>query len=248
MIHSQGEDALSLFVQSDGVLVHQAGVLHAVVHGGDAAAYLHIVNPLGRFVVVVGVALGHLHLDVVLALQAEHRMSEGVFGLRRVGRVLEGQRHNGPVAKQVGGGVGLVAEVAEVVVAHLLIGQFHRAVVDAVVDGVVFQLGVADCDGIHVLVAACEGGVFRREAVGQVYDLAHLSFLEQRGIAVAIHLLHFPAHGRQHHLVFASGRIGQHLHQFAFGLHHGLVTLSARMLVGCLALCAVGVQVVIDEP
>ena len=131
----QCEGALSEAVQAQRVNGH--AVLQAVVHGGLAAAYGHEVNLLCRIVIVIYIALSHLHLYVVFALQAEHGVAEGVLDRRRVLRVLVGQRHLHAVALQVGGVVELVAEVVEGVVAQLLVGQLHRAAIYSVIYGVI---------------------------------------------------------------------------------------------------------------
>ena len=120
--------------------------------------------------------------------------------------------------------------------------------IDAVVDGVVRQLGFGNRDGVSVLVGAAVGCVLAGEAVCQVDDFAHLSFLEQGGVAFAIYLLHLPAHGGQHQLVLAGDGVGRDFYAFARCLHRRLVAVATRMPVGGFALGAVGVQVVIDEP
>ena len=121
--------------------------------------------------------------------------------------------------------------------------------VDAVIDSVIGSRRRLDRLIVHILVFAHVGGVLADEAVGQVDDLAHLSLLEQRGIALTVDLLHLPAHRRQHQHVLARRRVGSHLHALALYLHRGIV-LVATLLVpeDLLALRAVGVQVVIDQP
>ena len=56
-------------------LLQQGAVVHAVLHVGRTAAQRHQVGLPGR-IVVVQIVLGHLQLDVVLALHAEHGESE----------------------------------------------------------------------------------------------------------------------------------------------------------------------------
>ena len=101
---------------------------------------------------------------------------------------------------------------------------------------------------VHIPVAAHVGGVLHRQAVGQVDDLVGLSVLVEGGIAGAIHLLHLPAHGRQHEHVLAGSRVGRHLDALAQGLHLGLVVTSAGVLVDGVALGALRVLHVLYEP
>ena len=159
------------------------------------------------------------------------------------------QWYLGGLARQFGGHVTLVAEVVEVVVAYLLVGHLHGAVVDAVIDGVILGRGVLHAVLVDVVVRAVVADLQRVKRVGQVDDLAHLSLLEQCGVALAVHLLNLPAHGRQLQLVLASRQVGCHHHAFALRQHRGVVLVAAS-LVGhhLLALRAVGVQVVIHQP
>ena len=159
------------------------------------------------------------------------------------------QWYLGGLARQFGGHVTLVAEVVEVVVAYLPVGHLHGAVVDAVVHGVILGRGVLHAVLVDVVVDAVVADLHRVKRVGQVDDLAHLSLLEQRGVALAIYLLHLPAHGRQLQRVFARREVGRHHHAFALCQHRGVVLVAAaRMAHHLLALRAVGVQVVIHQP
>ena len=121
--------------------------------------------------------------------------------------------------------------------------------VDAVVDGMVVSLRACHRQRVNILVGTLIGGVHRCQAVGQVDDLVQLSLLEQCAIALAVHLLHLPAYGRQHQQVLARRRVGQNLHALALGGHPGEVLVAAaRMAHHLLAGRAVGVQVVVDQP
>ena len=123
--------------------------------------------------------------------------------------------------------------------------------VDAVVDGIVAGLRVSDHLLVHILEGAHVGGVLLREAVGQVDDVVHLSLLEQCGIALAIYLHHLPAHRRQQHLILTRLHVGPYHHALACGVHLGLVHLAAlgqTVLIDGVALCLVGVRVLIDQP
>ena len=231
-IHHEG--CLSEVVQVEGVNCH--AVLHAVVHGGNTAADTYVVNLFGSEVVVVHIALGNLHLDVVLALQAEHGVSESVLCRRRVVRVLVGKCYLHLVAIQFGGVIVLVTEIVEGIVVQLLVGQFHRAAVDAVVDGIIRCRGLVDGIAVYIFITAHVGGVRRGETVGQVDDIVCLSVLEECGIAGAIHLLHLPAYGRQQQFILASHGVGCHVDALALRLHLGLVTAAACMLIDSVAL------------
>ena len=67
-------------------------------------------------------------------------MSESVN--RLVGdRVGIDQGHHGLVAAQVLGRILLVAHIIELVVAHLLVVNLYRRVVDAIIYGIVFYYG-----------------------------------------------------------------------------------------------------------
>ena len=111
MVGTQFEGGLSLVVQVQCIYSHT--VLHAVVHSSYAATYANVVYLLARIVIVIRIALCHLHLYVVLTFQAEYRMAEAVESLRSIRRVLICQLHLHLVAFQVGCGVGLVAEVVK---------------------------------------------------------------------------------------------------------------------------------------
>ena len=171
--------------------------LHAVLHVCLTAVEWYDIYIAAHHIVVIRVALTHLQSDAIPALQTEHGEVESIEGLRRVGRVLVGQRHHALLAREVASGVRPVAEVAKVVVAHLGVGHLHRCTVDAVIDGVVFQRGLINAVLVNVGVGAHVGGVLLIETVGQVDDLAHLSLLEQCGVTLTVNLLHLPAHGRQ---------------------------------------------------
>ena len=231
-IHHEG--CLSEVVQVEGVNCHT--VLHAIVHGGNTAADTHVVNLLRIQVVVVHIALGNLHLNVVFALQAEHGIAEGVLCRRRVVRVLVGKCYLHLVALQVGGVIVLVAEIVEGIVVQLLVGQFHRAAVDAVVDGIIRCRGLVDGIAVYIFITAHVGGVLRVHAVGQVDDVVCLSVLEECGIAGAIHLLHLPAYGRQQQFILAGHGVRCHVNALALRLHLGLVTAAASMLIDGVAL------------
>ena len=122
LVSEHGEDSLSQAVQ---FLWHLVGVaLHAVLHVGNATVQTDEVW-LILGIVVIQITLSHLQLDAVLALHAEHGIVESVERLCGVGRVLVRQRHFVLFAVQGAGHVVLVAEVVEVVVAHLLVGHLH---------------------------------------------------------------------------------------------------------------------------
>ena len=246
LVGFQHEGSLSQTVQVQRI--HGNALAHAVVHGGNTTANTHIVNLFGSEVVVVRIALCYLHLDKVLALQTEHRVSEGVESLRRVGRVLVCQRHLHLVATQGGARIVLVAEVVERVVTQLLICQLYRIAIDAVVDSVVCCLWLIDGIAINIHEATHVGGVLRGETVGKVYDLAYLSLLEERRIALAINLLHLPAYRRQHQYILAGSGVGGHLHALTIGLHLSLMPFIAGMHIDRVALGALGVLVVVNQP
>ena len=236
---------------SEAVYLHgriKGAGLQSVLHHGHAAAQSDDVG-LPRLVVVVVIVLAHLQLDGVLTLHAVHRMAETIVDRHRVFRVKPGQGHLGRVSGQVGGHVVLVAEVTERVVAQLPVGHLHRTMVDAVVDGVATDLGVYHRDGVNIFIGTHIGGVLLRETVGQIDHLAHLSLLEQRGIATTVDLLHLPAHRWQQHLVLAGSLVGPDGHAFALRLHRGVMLVAVVLVTHHLsALGAVRVLVVVDQP
>ena len=244
LLGTQHVVALSLFVERHRLLGDT--VLEAVVDGDGATAYSHDVLLLTAGCVVIRIVLGHGNLYGVASLQAEYGVAEGVESPPSPcgGR----QWHLRLVASQVGGEIALVAEVVERVVAYLPVGDLHGSVVDAVVAVVVDFCGLIDAASVHIGERAFVPDGVRCETVGQVDDLAHLSLLEQRGVAVAVDLAHLPAHGRQLQHILARRGVGLHLHALALHGGHGLVALAGRMLVGVHALLLRGVQVVVDQP
>ena len=190
--------------------------------------------------------LCQLQLEVVFTLQAEYRIAEGIGG--NSVSTLVGQRHSSSVACQVGGDIVLVAEVAEVVEALLLIGQLYGAAIDAVVDGVVLQRRILNIVAVHIGEGTREGSIPICETVCQVDDLADLVFLEQRGIALTVNLLHLPAYGRQLQQILAGSCIGCNLHALTCRLHVCLVATIASVLEDLLALFLVAVGVIEYQP
>ena len=120
LVGLQGEDALTQAVQLlrllDGVQVVHRQRPHAVLHVGYATLQGHHIDAAQR-VVVVQIALAHLQLDVVLALNAEHGVAQRIDGHERVLAVggpvglahAIYQRHLHRLARQFAGGIGLVA-------------------------------------------------------------------------------------------------------------------------------------------
>ena len=161
---------------------------------------------------------------------------------------LENQRHLNFVSAEVRGYIALVAEVVEGVVAHLAVGNLHGCVVDAVVAVIICFLGLIDAD----IVYADEGALILHgvgcETLRQVDDFAHLSVLEQRWVALAIHLLHFPAHWRQHQHVFASHAVWLYYHAFALHIGYCLVSFASWMGKCKLSCTLCRIQVVIYKP
>ena len=142
--------------------------------------------------------------------------------MQHLGRVLIGQRHFGFRAVEGGGVVGAVAEVVEGVVAQLPVGNLHGSMIDTVVAGVGRLVGTADGLPVNICKVAFKDAVALGQAVGQVNHFAHLSVLEQGGVALAVDLLHLPAHGRQQQFVLAGHGVGLHLHALAI---HGVLGL-----------------------
>ena len=143
---------------------------------------------------------------------------------------LIGQWHGHLVASGSPGDIALVAEIVEGVVAHLAVGDLHRGMVDAVVAVVVDFFGLVDADAVCTDEGTLIPYGVGRETLRQVDDLAHLSVLEQCGIALAIHLLHLPSYGRQHQHIFAGHRVGPDDHALALHVGYGLVALAARVV------------------
>ena len=139
--------------------IHSHTILHAIVHGSYTTAYFHIVNPLTRHVIVVWIALSNLYLDIVLTLQTEHRMVEGVDSLRCVGWVLVGKWHNSFFATKVRGDVVLVTEVIKRVVTQLLICQLYWAAIYTVVYSVIRCMRITDGLTINIHIATSRGGI-----------------------------------------------------------------------------------------
>ena len=132
------------------------------------------------------------------------------------------QWHFGFRAVEGGGVVGAVAEVVEGVVVQLPVGDFHRGMIDAAVACVGRLVWAIDGLLIDVCIVALKDAVAGVETVGQVHHLAHLSVLEQGGVALAVDLRHLPAHGRQQQFVLAGHGVGLHLHALAI---HGVLGL-----------------------
>ena len=120
--------------------------------------------------------------------------------------------------------------------------------VDAVIDGIVGSLELFKSILIDIVEDTCIGRVNGCEAIGQVDDLACLTFLEQCGITLAIDLLYLPTDWWQHQRVLTRHGVG--LHRHALALHHSssLVAIAASMREGELARLQVGVLVVVDQP
>ena len=121
----------------------------------------------------------------------------------------------------------------------------------AVIYCIVVCLWLRDAIVVNILIGACVCGVLRCEAVGQVYHVAHLSFLEQGGVALARYLLHLPAHWWQHQHILSCCWVGRYLHALALCLHLGQVlhALCCLVVQVCgVALSAVRVGVLIYQP
>ena len=101
---------------------------------------------------------------------------------------------------------------------------------------------------VDIHVGAHVGSILLRETLCQVDDLARLPLLEQCWIAGAIHLLHLPAHWRQHQHILTGSWVGSNLHALAHSLHHCLMVAIASMQIDSVALGALTVQVVIYQP
>ena len=100
LVGLQGEQGTSQAVDFHGRLKKcfiREG-FHAILHPCLASAQRHEIYLPGGRIVVVEIALGHLQLDTVLALHAEHGVVEAVESLCRVKRVRVGQRNLGHVA------------------------------------------------------------------------------------------------------------------------------------------------------
>ena len=82
----------------------------------------------------------------------------------------------------------------------------------------------------------------------EVDNLAHLTILEQCGVALAIHLLHLPSHWWQHEYILTCQGVGLYNHALALHLYSGLMTTSSRMIERNVTLRNTRVQVVIDQP
>ena len=106
-VSAHHECCLSHVVQAQRI--YRYAVLHAVMHGSHTASYAYIVNLLCRIVIVIYIALSHLHLYVVLTLQAEHWVIEGVESLSLILRIHICQRHLHLFTLEVGGVIVLVA-------------------------------------------------------------------------------------------------------------------------------------------
>ena len=122
--------------------------------------------------------------------------------------------------------------------------------IDAAVLGVVFLhhfvlfLAVA-----HGLPCAFKGVDVQGDGVREVEHVAHLSVLEQRGVALGGDLLNLPLHGWQQHLVFARIGVGRDHHAVDGGVHLGFVFVFLIVIVGLLMqehLVARGLVAVID--
>ena len=119
---------------------------HAVVDGHLTTAEAYDIDGVAALVVVPIVFLYCRETDRIFLLDAEHRVSEGVFGhhdrgcvFGQVGlcRHLIDQWHGHLVASEVACDIGLIAEETEIRQSELLVGQLCRCVVDTIVDGIV---------------------------------------------------------------------------------------------------------------
>ena len=236
-----GVVGLSQTVQMQRVAV--GGTNHAVVDGHHAAREVYHVDGVALRIVVIVVALQCRDGEAILAVDVEHGVSESVAGLQRVTLALRptlllhtvGQCQLLLVTIQVLVAVVVFAEVVEVVEALLLVFDEHGRVVDAVVLGIILLHGVCHlvggglpCTLHHILVLL--------QRVAQVDDVAHLSVLEQGGIAVSGNLLYLPLHRWQQDLVFAGMYVGLHHHAVQRGVYFRLVLVFLILLVGCLVL------------
>ena len=215
------------------------GADHAVVDGHHAALEVYHVDGVALRVVVIIVFLDGRDGEAILAVDVEHGVAEGVAGLKRVALAL------GPVglphavgqcqfllrAREVLVAVVAFAEVVEGVEALLAVVDDDWRVVDAAVLGVILLHGVGHLDGGR-LPRALHLVFVRGDGVRQVYHVARLSVLEQRGVARGRDLLDLPFHGRQFHLVLARIGVGVDLLAVQRGMYLGLVSHRLVHLVG----------------
>ena len=127
--------------------------------------------------------------------------------------------------------------------------------VDAAVLGLVFLYHGGQLLVIaYGLPLAHKGVAVHDDGVREVDDIAHLSVLEQGGIALGRDLLNLPLHGRQQHLVFTCIGVGRDHHAVQRGVYVGLILVLAVHLAGSLvaehlvALLQVAVLLVEHQP
>ena len=97
--------------------------------------------------------------------------------------------------------------------------------VHAVVLGVVGHVNRIDVHAVGALPRAFIVVGMHVDGVRQVQHVAHLSVLEQRGIALGGNLLHLPLDGRQQHAVFTGVCVGRDNHAVQRGVYRGLVVV-----------------------
>ena len=198
----------------------------SVAYADEAAVELHHVDGVALWIIIIVVALYGREGQAVAAVGAEHRVAEGVAYLHRVlpahGPALlpHGVCHGYLLLHALDGLVVEVflAEVAEVVEALLLVFQEHGRVVDAAVLGVVFHHHTVEMDTSAACPVALEGVGVEGERVGQIDDVAGLSVLEERGVALGGDLLYLPLHRRQLHLILARQLVGIDHHAVPLGV------------------------------
>ena len=225
----QDVHTLALIIEMYGVAV--CGVDHAVLDGHHATRKPDDVGGVALGVVVIIIPFGSGNLHGIGAHDIKDGMSEGVHRLEGVllvggpallpDRIAE--RHLDTLARHILGGVGLVAEVVELVIADLLIVEDDGRVVDAGVLGVVLldDLRHATAGGIGPV--ACQLVAVQRERVGEVNDVVDHAVLEQGGVAFGRYLLDLPLHGWQPDDVLAGMDVGLHHHAVLGGVDARLV-------------------------
>ena len=243
LVGFEPEDTLTQAIQLQDI--RPQSIRHAVVDDYLATANLHEVFLTRARVIIIFIAFAHLHLYGVSAVKAEHGIAEGVFHTV-VFQI--NQRNLCLITAHRCGCVDLVAEIVKGIITHLSVGYLHGSVIYVVVAVVVDFCRLIDSVAIHTNEGALMAHGVGYEAVGQVDDLAHLSVLEQSGIAVAVHLLDLPAYRRKHEHVLTGQGVGLYLHTLALHIGYSIVTSSTGVLEGEALARLAGIEVVIHQP